>query len=568
MTNVDKKTVYVDVDDEITAIIDKVKQSPEKIVALVLPKRATVLQSIVNMKLLKKSSQSMNKNVVLITSESGLLPIAGAVGLHVAKTLQSKPEIPPLPNHATDSELEVVSLDDDKNEEVDKTKSLAELSPVAKETVDDELETIELDNTIEDKKPVSKTKTNLAKKFKVPDFDKFRTRFFLGILGVILLVVGWIMAYVVMPKATITVKTDSSSVSTTFDFTASVSAKELDKSNKIVPAVLKEVKKTDTEKTTATGKKDKGAKASGTLTIKNCEDSSSRSVPAGTAFTSSGKTYQSSAAVTVPAGSFSGGGAVCNSSSVNVTLVAQSAGESFNMGASTYSTSYSGLSGNFRLTGSAMTGGTTNIVTVVSQTDIDAAVAKMKGRSDATAQTELEAALSEAELFGIDATKLTSEPTVVSSPALDQEASGEVTITAETTYSILGVKKSDLSTLINEEVKSKIDTESQSITNDGLSSAALRLVDRKDANEAKVTIQTIVVAGTELDEATIKESAKGKKRGDVEKEIGSLAGVKEVEVSFSPFWIYKMPKATKKITVIIEKPEVKTTEESTQGTSE
>jgi hypothetical protein len=93
-----KDTVYVDVDDEITAIIDKVTGSKQKIVALVLPKRASVLQSVVNMKLLKRSADNANKNVVLITTETALMPLAGAAGLHVAKTPTTKPEIPLSPD--------------------------------------------------------------------------------------------------------------------------------------------------------------------------------------------------------------------------------------------------------------------------------------------------------------------------------------------------------------------------------------------------------------------------------------------------------------------------------------
>ena len=69
MASTDKDTIYIDVDDEITGIIDKVKNSKSKVVALVLPKRATVFQSIVNMKLLKKSVEGSNKNLVLITAE-------------------------------------------------------------------------------------------------------------------------------------------------------------------------------------------------------------------------------------------------------------------------------------------------------------------------------------------------------------------------------------------------------------------------------------------------------------------------------------------------------------------
>ena len=98
MAVTDKDTIYIDIDDEITGIIDKLHRSAGKVVALVLPKRAGAFQSIVNMKLLKRAADSSKKNLVLITTEAGLLPLAGAAGIHVAKTLSSKPEIPTAPN--------------------------------------------------------------------------------------------------------------------------------------------------------------------------------------------------------------------------------------------------------------------------------------------------------------------------------------------------------------------------------------------------------------------------------------------------------------------------------------
>ena len=100
----DKDTIYIDIDDEITGIIDKLQASDGKVVALVLPKRAAVFQSIVNMKLLKRAADSSKKNLVLITTEAGLLPLAGAAGVHVAKTLTSKPEIPSAPQLPDDNE--------------------------------------------------------------------------------------------------------------------------------------------------------------------------------------------------------------------------------------------------------------------------------------------------------------------------------------------------------------------------------------------------------------------------------------------------------------------------------
>ncbi|MGH7237551.1 MAG: hypothetical protein ACREGF_03385, partial [Candidatus Saccharimonadales bacterium] len=94
MSSDSKDVIYLDVDDEITSIIDKVRSSKQKIVALVLPKRATMLQSSVNMKLLKRASDQAKKQLVLITTEASLLPLAGLVGLYAARNLQSKPEIP------------------------------------------------------------------------------------------------------------------------------------------------------------------------------------------------------------------------------------------------------------------------------------------------------------------------------------------------------------------------------------------------------------------------------------------------------------------------------------------
>ena len=48
-----KDTIYIEADDEITAVIDKVVNAKSEIVAVVLPKRAVVFQSVVNMRLLK-----------------------------------------------------------------------------------------------------------------------------------------------------------------------------------------------------------------------------------------------------------------------------------------------------------------------------------------------------------------------------------------------------------------------------------------------------------------------------------------------------------------------------------
>ena len=222
MSDPAKDTIYIDVDDEITSIIDKVRGSGHKVVALVLPKRAATLQSIVNMKLLKKTADDQKKNIVLITSEAGLLPLAGNVGIHVAKTLQSKPEIPDAPEKFggvdnIDDTLDVESepTDFDSKEMADKPIGDLAGAAVPNSNVDDD-ETIDLGNMalagdgIEDS-PSSKAdrknkKGKKDKKLKVPDFISFRRWLLLGGLVIIVLGVGGFILLKTLSKAKITIQ--------------------------------------------------------------------------------------------------------------------------------------------------------------------------------------------------------------------------------------------------------------------------------------------------------------------------------------------------------------------------
>jgi len=362
---------------------------------------------------------------------------------------------------------------------------------------------------------------------------------------------GWIFAATVLPSATIAIDTDSTTVVSNVAFTANTAFNDLDLEKAEVPAVLKEVKKTDTEKATATGKKDNGEKASGTMTVFNCTDNDAV-VPAGTVFTNSGYSFTSNTEVMVPAsdGFISGGCKKNKSASVAVT--ATSGGTTSNLGAnreytSNFSSTVTGL-------GSAMTGGTSSLVTVVSQSDIDGAVAKMKGRLDAEAKQDLLKNLKTDGLKALDETFTVSTPVASPTPALNTEAS-EVTVKAETTYTILGVKADYISQLIKKDVKAKIDETKQSILDDGLGDAPIRIANKKSPTELQMTVQSLVVAGPELDADAIKEEIKGKKRGDVEKIIGEKTGVRDVTITYKPFWVLSTPKSVKKITIVIEKPE-------------
>ena len=167
-----KEVIYIDIEDDITQVIEKVNAAKSKIIAVVLPKKFPVLQSSVNMKLLKKASDQKDKKVVLVTNDKGLLPLAGAAGMYVADTLKSRPFIP-------ESEIDDAINEIDEEPELDPTQPIGVLDG-DEPAEEDEKETEEVDKEKVKKAGfiasiVAGLKTKGASK--VPDFNKSRKKF-------------------------------------------------------------------------------------------------------------------------------------------------------------------------------------------------------------------------------------------------------------------------------------------------------------------------------------------------------------------------------------------------------
>lgn len=90
------KIIYVELDDEITHVFDRIKRLRADSIALVVPKRAYLLQSIINLKILKKKIDELEKKIILITSDESGLILAEKAGIPAAKKLFEKAENEPL----------------------------------------------------------------------------------------------------------------------------------------------------------------------------------------------------------------------------------------------------------------------------------------------------------------------------------------------------------------------------------------------------------------------------------------------------------------------------------------
>src|SRR3989344_2567089 len=547
-----KDTIYIDIDDEITSIIEKVRGSEHKILALVLPKRATTLQSIVNMKLLKRMADQSKKKIVLITSESGLLPLAGAVGLHVAKTLQSKPAIPSPPDMSKAEEPLVAAEEIENDElELDESKSVGELAGLSDEPkAQPAEETIDIDNLDEDDEASTKGKKNSKSKIKIPDFNKFRLRLILGIVGFVGLIVLLFVMFRVLPKTTVTIQTNNQSINASPSITVNTGVKAVDLAGKIVPATMKDVKITATQKSTATGKKNTGQKAFGTISVSTVCTAVPDAIPAGTAATANGLTFTTTQVLSLSNLSSNGSQIVCSGS---VPIVASQGGSNFNLAADSSFT----IAGYTGANDDALSGGTDNVITVLSQADIDEA--KQKIASNTTqAQKDLTKSLKAAGFLPVGATLVSDEPSVSTSANAGDQVS-DVSVTVVTNYHMLGVKQSDLEKIVNDDIKSQIDTKKQEISNYGLANASYTLTNKKSNTEQVLTLKTTVVTWAQIDTASLKKQIAGKKAGDVRQLIENLPSVKKVDVKYSPFWITTVSRKTSSITIVVQN--VPTTDE-------
>ena len=543
-----KDIIYIDVEDDITSIIGKVKASKEKIIALVPPKRVGILQSDVNLRLLKRNAAKQGKQLVLITNDAALLRLAGVTGIPVAKNLQSKPEIPEIPALAIDDN-DIIDGSDLPVGEHEKTAKSSKHTDSKKKAADsDDLDDINLDEdgTPPAKKSVAPSK---VKKSKVPNFDSFRKKLFIGIgAGVALIgLLVWMFVFAPAARIIITAETTdlpvSVNVTLSNDKATSVENNVLQSSTVTLPENSEFSKKS--VEFTATGTQEVGEKATGTMKITRTSlNSVPISVPAGTGFSSGNLTFVSTQATTLEGADVGPGGLIYPSKTIPVAAV--KIGDEFNLSARSYNPSIAGISA----TGSAMTGGSSRQVKMVTQTDVNSAAQQLGELSETDAKKALLASINDDQI-AIEDSYTASRSDVVSSPAVGAEApDGKGTVTLKATYSIKTVAKSELKSFLTKKVDSEIENSQtpQRVYDYGVDSAKLTEFTVSGGAE-RVKVTTIAKVGPKLEADQIKEDAKGEKSGEIREKLKAINGVKEVEVKFSFFWVTRVPNNPDKIEV-------------------
>ena len=540
-----KDVIYIDVEDDITAIIGKVKGAKEKVVALVPPKRIGVLQSAVNLRLLQRAGEQNHKHVVLITNNQALLGLASAAKIPVAKNLQSKPEIP---------EIAALSVDDDDDIIDGEQLPVGELAKTAPSKAsssvpDDAIEDLQIDDDTPKATPpvagAAAGRPRVRSGVKVPSFNKFRKKIFI-IAGLgIALIIFLIWAIWFAPRATIVIDARTSDQSLKTQATLGTDL-TTDAEQSMIKSTTQQTKDTTSVDFDATGTQDVGEKATGTMTLTRSAPGAV-TVPYGSGFSNGNCTFVTQSQVTVPGASpvWNGSGFSVSPGTVDVKVQATEVGEDCNLAARGYDSTVDGISAN----GGQMSGGSKKTIKVVTQSDVIKAKDQLNQQNADAAKQKLKEKFGDGSVV-IDTSFTVSGGDAQSSPAVGQEAaSGKAKLTRETTYTMTGVSKDDMNAYLTDTLKKTLTSaDEQRVYDNGIKK--VQFADFKQGERtATVSISTTGQVGPKIDDNKIKEQVKGKRFGEVQADLKAIDGVNDANTQFWPFWVQTVPSDTSKIKI-------------------
>jgi hypothetical protein len=578
----EKKVVYIEIDDEVTTVYDRIKPLKMKNIYLVVPKRAMLFQSIVNLKILKRKGEDLEKNIFIITNDQNGMHLARKIGLTVYDKLEGH-EHPSLVSgrfaedmqNITPLKASVNTLEEEAPTRRNEKKFA--ISDLMRRGSKKGFSIIPKNNGKPSPKQILKDKKKDDKGKLVLIAPNKQALVSLVIVSLIILLT---ITYIALPGATVALTPKSNILTTTVNVTlADIEANraELDTHPlREIPSyqLTKKIEKVITYQ--STGKDFKGINSRGTLTVSNTTNSPWPLVAKTRFQTDDGIVFRIEKAITVPAAK-DGKPGTLNTEVVADPLDAYQKviGDRGNIKPSKMF--LPGLSSDnqskiYAENKADFTGGKTDVTKLISKEDLEAARKKMVDDLKASAQPELQTMVKERNesqktnlvlLTGTDAIQV-SDPVVTIPSNLEGqklesfEVKGQVVATG-TAYS-----KDELLEILKTELKLKKNPEKR-LTYIDEDSFTYRIMENDKAGK-KIKI-TSTIKGIEEYEISpekengerlirkIKEHIVSKKIDEAEGYIQNLPEIDKVHIESWPAWAPTLPGLPDNIKVEVKKAE-------------
>ncbi len=570
-----KEVIYLEPEDDITDILTKLQQAEQKLVILVPPKKAAILRSAVNIKLVAKASKEAKKATVIVTQDPGIMKLAMGSKIMIAKTLQSRPAVPTEADFAEYTKMSSEQvINDDGLGTATVGDALKDLDKKEKGPTDHDLKDAKTltDDELDDKKQ-NDAKDLPAKKPRKADkgsskFARYRKQIIAGSIASVLLIALLVWALVFAPAVTIAVsiRATATNFAENVSFTENVADENIEEGKFFAEKHLYEQKISKDFK--ATGTENRGNKASGKVDVSFTfvpftyfgEGGYTASVPAGTVFSNGSKEYVATTSasnswdgettsVTCDNAKLSGASSLKKDCTfvLTVNVEATAPGEDYNLESSNTWSDFNGAS----VANSApISGGTTDQVTVVSQNDVNLArISIEESAADESDGKERLYGELDKDVIIIESSYKREQGEPVSTPAVGSEVGegAEPKVEIVVAYSVYTVDKAKVEEYIK--LKTQL-ADDQKIYTYG-EPYFERFTDINSVARLKTTIKT----GPTVTEEGILEKARGRKIGEIQSALRSITGVSNVEITPSFFWVSSVPDDPNKITIELKTEE-------------
>jgi hypothetical protein len=577
-----KKIVYIEIDDEVTAVYDKIKNLKIPHIYIVAPQRAVIFQSIVNLKILKRKTEESGKSIYLITNDKNGVYLAGQVGIPVYDRLSTSGRPVLFTSEEEDEKIRITPIKAAVNAVIDDTPTrLAEKKVSISEILKSKREKkgFPIMKKFSEKKPAQdlvRPKEEKAPKHKLT-FVAPNKQALVGLAAISLFIL-LVIFYIALPGVTVYL-TPAASV---LEKSANIVLADYEKNRAEIETsaphtVASHRLSAKIEKTIiyfSTGKKlsQNAANASGKLTIFNNANYSWPLVEKTRFQTNEGLVFRITSPVEVPAATSTGPGKV----EVYVTAdpldaYGQIAGQKANIGPTKFflpalredsrSVLYAESFGN-------MTGGITDYVNYVSADDIKAAESKLKETLLKAVQDELKKQISlKNDSEGTDYVLLTGEEAIETSDvqinpvsSLQDQELAQFDISGNLTAYGYYYSKNEMLNLLTQELMLKKSPQKK-LVKINEDTVTYRIFEKDSVHgKIKVTANIKGIEEFEIDPEKengarliekIKEHIAGKNIEEAKSYIQNLPEINKVEIESWPAWSPTVPSVADNIKIEI-----------------
>lgn len=371
---------YLETNEEVTSIIDRIQKSAETDIALVVPKGALLAQSIVNLKLVKRESDKTAKNIVIVTTDKIGRNLAAQVGLTVYERIEK--------GKAT-GKAPVSQIFDSEDKGGLSGLKIHRYNAIDEEIVDHTTEKID-NQTVLIKESVELKPGGRSAKKGNNKITKLMAKIFL-IAIVIIIAAGIGIGFWALPLTNISITLKAEDYNKDFDVALSPNGADG------IKTTLLTAEKTASKSSAATGTKNIGEKAKGNIVLYNEYSSSAQPLQSGTRIQNNdGKVFRLDADVVIPGGEFEVEGATAklkSAGTLNATATADQPGEDYNLGQTQLTVPGIGSSRENKIYAktNGFSGGISKTVKVVSASDIADAKIDLTNQLTSEIQDEITA---------------------------------------------------------------------------------------------------------------------------------------------------------------------------------